>query len=36
MKPPTKENMVGLIDLAAFVAENGLVGHQCKESTLVL
>ena len=30
-KPPIKENMVGLVVLAAYIAENGLLGHQWEE-----
>ena len=26
-KPPTKETMMGLMALAAYLAEDGLVGH---------
>jgi len=35
-KPPSKEYTEGPTALAAFVAGNGLVGHQCEERPLVL
>jgi hypothetical protein len=35
-KPPIKEHMVGLMALAAYVAEDGLVGYQWEERPLVL
>jgi hypothetical protein len=35
-KLPIRENMVGLMALAACVAEDGLVGHQWEERPLVL
>ena len=35
-KPQTKENTMGLMSLAAYVAEDGLVGHQWEEKLFVL
>jgi hypothetical protein len=34
--PPKKKHMVGLITLAAYIAEYGLVGHQWEERSLFL
>jgi hypothetical protein len=35
-KPPTKVHMVGLMAPVAYIAEDGLVGHQWEERPLVL
>jgi hypothetical protein len=35
-KSPTKQYLVGLMAPAAYVAEDGLVGHQWEERPLVL